>query len=254
MPRSDRALVAGRETAQRFAQRARSERRRKRGRWLAAGAVVVLIAAALVLVGRSSLLRVRTVEVTGAKRQPIVEVLAAAAVPARAPMWKLDLAAVRGRVAALPRVRTVSVSRQWPRNVRITISERLPVAVVTVPVGNPLIVDSGAAEIERLPTAPEGLLPVTLTAADLPDTAEARRPLVTAALTVAVALPAPVRARTARLLVASSEQVELVFTDGTRVQWGSADRSDRKAAVLTALLVTPHASYDVRAPETPAVR
>lgn len=255
MPSADsRHLVTGRETAQRFTQRARTERRRRQRRWLAAGAVVVLVAAALVLLARSSLLRVRSVTAAGTKRQPVEQLLTAAAVPVDAPMWRLDTSAIRDRVAALPRVRTVSVSRSWPRTVRISITERQPVAVVQPPAGNPVVVDSGAAEIERVPTAPAGLLPINLAAADLPDTPEARRPLVSAALMVAVALPPQVRARTGLIKVDSTERIELVFSDGTLVQWGSAARSDRKAEVLVALLRTPHASYDVRAPETPAFR
>jgi cell division protein FtsQ len=255
MPRADgRDVVAGRETAHRFAQRARARRRHRQRQWIVAGLVIVAIAASGVVVARSALVRVGTVSVSGTSRQPVDEVISAAAVRIGTPMWSLDTAAIRDRVATLPRIRTVSVARHWPRTVRITITERQPVAVVTPTSGTAVVVDSGAAEIERVAAEPAGLLRITLTRAGLPDTAEARRPLVSAALAVAVALPPPVRARTGVIRVESTEQIELVFTDGTIVQWGSADRSERKAAVLSALLVTPHSLYDVRAPETPAVR
>ena len=223
-------------------------------RWLVAGAVAGLLTAGIVLIGRSSLLRVRTVDVTGGNRQGVAAISAAAAVPAGAPMWTLDVAAVRRRVAALPRVRTVTVIRNWPTTVLIKITERQPVAVVTVPAGAPVVVDSAAAEIERVPAPPVGLLPIALTATGLADTQQARRPLVTAALAVAAALPAQIRSRVALVRLSSGEQVELVFADGTVIRWGSAAESERKAAVLTALLRTPYQMYDVRAPESPAVR
>lgn len=248
------ADVTGRETAHRFAQRVRAERRRRQRRWLVSAAVLVVAAVAVTLVGRSSLLRVGTVDVKGATRSPAAEVLAAASVRAEAPMWRLDTAAVRRRVESLPRVRTAVVSRSWPRTIRIVITERQPVAAAKLPKGGVVVVDNGGAEIERVVTPPAGLLPITLTSADLADTAQARRPLVTAALTVAVALPPPIRSRVVLVKVASTESVQLVLSDGKVVQWGSADRSARKAAVLTALLATPYTSYDVSAPESPAVR
>lgn len=247
-------VLAGRETAHRFAQRARAERRVRRRRWFAVGGAVLLVAATLAVVARSSLLRVGSVEVSGARRQPVAELLAAARVPPGTPMWSLDTDRVAARVAALPRVRSARVSRSWPRLVRITITERQPVAVVAIPGLPHVVVDSGAAEVERLPAPPNGLLKIQLTAPDLPDTPQARQPLVSTALTVAVALPPALRARLASIKVSSIEAIELLLTDGSVVHWGSADRSDRKAAVLTALLVTRHAAYDVRAPETPSVR
>ncbi|MEO6713420.1 MAG: FtsQ-type POTRA domain-containing protein [Mycobacteriales bacterium] len=251
---SPRTLVAGRETAQRFAQRARAERRRRQRLVLALVGAFCLIAGGVALVARSSLLRVETVEVTGAKRQPAADVVAAAAVPDGAAMWLLDTDAVGRRVAALPRVRSAMVTRAWPRTVRITVSERVPVAVVATAAGDHVVVDSGAAEIERLATAPAGLLAVRLTAPDLPDTAPARGPLISTALAVAVALPPAVRARVELVTVSSTEDVSLQLAGGALVHWGSAELPERKAAVLTALLATPHQLYDVRAPDTPAFR
>ncbi|MDQ1709979.1 MAG: cell division protein FtsQ, partial [Frankiaceae bacterium] len=159
-----RTVVAGRETAHRFAQRARSERRRKQRIWLAAAAAVLLVVGCAGAVARSSLVRVRSVVVTGTKRQPVGDVLSAAAVTDGAPMWTLDTGAVRRRVAALPRLRTVAVSRSWPHTVRIAVTERTPVAVVAPPGAGQIVVDSGGAEIERLAAAPPGLLRVRLTA------------------------------------------------------------------------------------------
>lgn len=256
MPAADRGrtLLAGRETAHRFAQRARAERRRRRRIALAVAAVLAVLAGGAAFLARSSVLRVESVVVSGARRQPVPEVLAAARVPAGEPMWTLDTESIRQRVATLPRLRSVSVSRQWPRTVRITVAERQPVAVAALPSGGHVVVDSGAAEIERLPAAPDGLLRVRLDAPGLADDAAARRPLVTSALAVAVALPPPVRARVESVTVASTEAVSLRLTGGAVVQWGSPARSERKAQVLTALLVTPYQLYDVRAPDTPAVR
>jgi cell division protein FtsQ len=47
--------------------------------------------------------------------------------------------------------------------------------------------------------------------------------------------------------------VQLALKGGKTVKWGSADESERKAAVLAALLTRPGKVYDVAAPDAPAV-
>lgn len=248
------AAVGGRETSHRFAERVRGERRRRRRRWLAAGGVLVILGTSVVFLARSAVFRVQSVVVSGAKRQPVDEVLRAAGIRPGAPMWTLDPSRAGTRVGTLPRIRSVTVTRSWPRRVDIAITERQPVAVVAAPPGGHLVVDSGAAEIERLAGPPAGLLAISLIGQELADTAEARRPLVTAALSVAVVLPKSIRARLAKITVVSVEQIDVILTDSSVVHWGNASRSERKAAVLAALLATRHAVYDVRAPDTPSVR
>ncbi len=46
------------------------------------------------------------------------------------PLARLDLDAVRGRVASLPAVKSVRVTRAWPHGVAIAVTERVAVAVV----------------------------------------------------------------------------------------------------------------------------
>ena len=249
------AASTGRESAGRFAQRARDERRRRRRVWLALAGLVITVAGTLVLVGRSGVVRVQSVQVAGERRYPASEVIAAAAITPAAPMWRLDERGVRDRVAALPWVDTVTVTRQWPRTVRISVTERQPVAVVTATATTGWLVDATGVEIAAVTHPPAaGLLLVALTERQVGLTPQTRRPLVTAALAVAAALPPPLRARVAGIDGISTQRITVRLTDGKTVSWGNAERSDRKAAVLTALLVTPYAVYDVSAPEAPAVR
>jgi len=249
------APSSGRESAGRFAQRARDERRRRRRRWLALAGLVAVVAGTVVLVARSGLLRVQSVVVAGERRQSAADVIAAAAIPPAAPMWQIDPGALRDRVAALPWVSTVTVTRSWPRTVRISVTERQPVAVVTTASSGSWLVDATGVEIVGVThTEGLGLLAVQLTDRLATTTPQARRPLVGAALAVAGAMPPQLRARVAAVAVASAQRITVLLTDGKTVNWGNAERSDRKSAVLTALLVTPYASYDVSAPEAPAVR
>ena len=48
------------------------------------------------------------------------------------PLMRVDLAGAERRIGALAVVKTVSVTRQWPHGVLISIQERVPIAVVDI--------------------------------------------------------------------------------------------------------------------------
>lgn len=233
-------------TAARFTDRVRAERRRRRVRWLAAACVLAGLAVAVVLVRRSELLRVAHVEVSGVTRLTAAQVRHAAGVPEGAEMASVDLDAVRRRVRALPAVRRVMVRRDWPRTIEIRIVERRPVAAIAEG-GSFHLVDADGVRIATVARVPKGVALVRLG----PRAAPA---LVDDALRVVAALPAELRRRVSSIQVTSADGIELRTTDGDIVVWGSAEHSDRKAAVLAALLRHPGSRYDVSAPDAPAYR
>lgn len=243
---SDLRTVGRRTTADRFAERRRSERRQRQRKWAVAAIVLSVLIGSVSLLARSSLLRVDSVTVTGHRRQPAKDIIATASVPRGTPMWSVDLSAVRRRVEAMPRVRRAVVARDWPRTIRITVVERVPVAVVVAGTGLRLI-DGDGVHIEPVHTPPAGLMTIRLS----PSAASGD---VREALIVVRALPAAIRGRVRGVRVDSAESIELALTDGSNVDWGSADNSPRKAAVLLTLLKTRSRHYDVRAPELPALR
>jgi cell division septal protein FtsQ len=69
---------------------------------------------------------VGAVEIQGASRVPVADVLAAAAIPAGANLWRIDAAGVTGRVTALPGVRRAEIVRELPNRVTIRVEERQP--------------------------------------------------------------------------------------------------------------------------------
>jgi cell division protein FtsQ len=210
------------------------------------GLVLVLGGTAGWVVLESTLMSVRAVEVTGTSRVTPAEVLAAADVAPATPLARLDTDAVARRVAALVAVRTVSVSRQWPRSVQIVVQERVPAAVQRRG-SSYLLVDPEGVAFDTVRRRPKGLPLVTAPAA-------AGEPAFRAALAVLTSVPAPVRRQLLEVRAASPEQVTLRLTRGRTVMWGSPDRGDRKAAVLTALLSRRARVYDVSAPDAPTTR
>jgi cell division protein FtsQ len=71
---------------------------------------------------------------------------------------------------------------------------------------------------------------------------------------VARELPPELRKIVRRIGAATPDRVELQLAGGARVDWGSGADTPRKAEVLLALLSQKASGYDVRSPETPAVR
>ena len=86
--------------------------------WLGALLAVVLLVAGAYVVWFSPLLATEEVSVTGTGALAPVQVREAARVPIGEPLARLDLDAVRGRVASLPEVKSVRVTRAWPHGSR----------------------------------------------------------------------------------------------------------------------------------------
>lgn len=232
------------------AQRGPRSYRRRRLAAAALAALVLVVGVGLgtrVLLYESGLAEVEGVEVRGAVTVPAADVVSAAAVENRVALAAVDTGAVAGRVAGLPEVAAVEVGRDWPHTVTVTVTERVPVAVAGSSVTQGDLVDStglayapprGATDLPRLDFAPVA----------------PGEPATVAALAVLGALPDRVSADLETVDVTASGQLVLGLTDDRRVQWGSAARSQEKAAVLVALLTQPGRTYDVASPELPTIR
>jgi cell division protein FtsQ len=235
------------ERAQRqFARRQRSVRRRGRLPWLIGGLFVVLAGAAVWAVYFSSYLAVSTVQVRGVHEVPRSTVLSAARVPVGDQMIRVDTAAIARRIRAITEVADAKVSRAWPDRVVITVTERVPVAVVTDGSRYELV-DAGGVEFRTVPKRPADL-PVALV------TGPRRDVTVRSVVAVSAALPQALRSRVTSITAGSPDSITLRLDHGVKVVWGSSEQSDRKAAVLTALMRRDARVYDVSAPDLPVTQ
>jgi cell division protein FtsQ len=225
------------EAATRFTE---PTRRRRYRRWLIGAGAVLLVGLAVWVVWFSPLLSVREVRVLGAVNVSSESVLQAAAVPAGVPLARVDVAGVTARVSALPRVASVEVRRGWPNVLVVVVTERVPLAVVPDAAGYSYLDATGTsfASVARVPRG----LPVVKAASD-----DALR----SAAAVVAALPATLRAAVSTVTAGTHDDIVLTLASGPTVRWGSAEQSDRKAAVLAALLKVKASSYDVSAPDLP---
>ncbi|MFC7548459.1 cell division protein FtsQ/DivIB [Plantactinospora sp. GCM10030261] len=234
-------------TARRFMRRARRRRLRAALPWLAsAGVVAVLAVAGWIVVGTGAF-GVREVRVAGADLLSDVEVRTAAAVPAGVPLARVDLAAVRERVAALPQVDRVTVGREWPHTLRVEIVERTPLLAVPREDGF-AVLDAEGVVFQTVRSRPPDV-PVARIAQPGPTD-----PATHAAVTVFGSLTTELRQRTAELTAASPARITLLLTDGRTVVWGDASQGEAKAKVAVALLAGKGDVIDVSAPDVVTIR
>ncbi len=242
---------------QRVGRRVRSAvARPPRRRWpwaLAVFLVLALVAGAAYVAYRTPVLGVHTVAVSATAGQlpddVRGEVVAAAEVATDTPLITVNLESVRRRVLAVPQVASASVSRHWPNELRITVSERTAVAATRAN-GALWLLDATGVPYLKLGTAaaPAGLLTIELA------TPGAGDPATLAALAVVGQLTAPTRNQVAAVSAPSAYRVVLTLRDGRVVVWGSAERGAKKMQILPALLAQPGHTFDLSDPDLVTVK
>jgi cell division protein FtsQ len=226
-------------------ERRLARRRFLRRRWIAIGILAGITVVAWAVLS-TSLFGVRSVDVVGVTTIPAEVVRSAAAIEPGTPLVRLDTDEVSARVARLPKVFAVEVSRSFPGTVEITVTERSPVAVVTRPDGVHLV-DGTGLDYEVAKQNPGGLPELAVTDVRPDD------PATRAAVDVLAAVPPQLRAQVVTVSARTAGSVELSLADGRTVRWGSAADSERKGAVLAPLLTRPGMIYDVATPDFPTV-
>jgi cell division protein FtsQ len=216
-----------------------------RRRWvrilIGVGALAVAVAVGWLLLF-SSVFGVSRVVVSGGSDAVTAEVRRQAAISPGEPLLRVDAGDVADRIVTrVPNLEQVTVTRDWPRTLRVQVTPRRPLLAVQTP--------SGWALLDR-----EGVVVTTVTAppAALPTLPDAGSPAAGAtAATVLTALPAKLGPQVAAVSAISPESISVHLRDGRTIVWGSANDNDKKARVLQALLSVKARVYDVSAPDLP---
>lgn len=223
--------------------RARSLRRKV---FLVATAVVVVLGGLGAALWFSPMMSVRQVEYVGDGFLTAEEVLPVAGIADGTPLLRVDTAAAAKRVAGIPRVAEARVQREYPSTVRVTVRERIPVVFFDSPDGTHLMDATGVDyAVEPPPFGVVRLVTPTPTEADH---------ATQAALEVLGSLPEAVRVQVSEVAAPTISSVSVTLVDGRVVVWGGVDDSERKSAVVSALLTQPGRIFDVSSPELPTVK
>lgn len=228
-----------------------ARRRRRR-----IGAVLGVLAALAVLAGvlfLSPALAVRDVSVRGAELTDPARVESALEVYRGVPLTRISKDEVRERVGRIPQVRSIEVLLEPPHHLVVALHERVPVAAIED--GDEfVVVDSEGVALMTAGSAEEAGVPVVTGGRDV---LESER--FDAIADVLAALPESVLAQLRTASAESLSSVELAFTDGRTVVWGTAEDSELKSQVLRELVEARGAgsgveTYDVSSPTRPVVR
>jgi cell division protein FtsQ len=218
-------------------------------------AAVLVVGAVVWLLLASPVLGVSTVQVDGVTTLPADQVRETAGIEPGTPLLRVDVDAARERVARLPQVASVEVTRGWPRTVVVTVVERVPIAIVGTP-GRRSLVDAEGVLFDTVTgEPPAGVVPLQVAAPGPGD------PATMAGLAAVEALPGDLRRQVTSAAATTAEDVSLTLADGTLVRWGGPEQSDAKATALAALLeqladgdLEPAATIDVSTPEAVVLR
>ncbi|WP_037304265.1 cell division protein FtsQ/DivIB [Amycolatopsis orientalis] len=223
-------------------------RKEMRRRWVALLSVLTVIAL-VYLLWFSSMLGVRQVDVVGANSVPADQIRATAAVPDQKPMLRLDTDEIRDRVAQMPGIATVDVSRSWPGTLEITVTERAAIAFFdSGPGGDGVhLVDGGGVVFKTVKERLAGLPELKLMSVSADD------PVTRAVTGVLGVIPQQLLKQVTTATAKTPGSVEFTLADGKTVRWGTSADTERKAKVLAALLTREGKVFDVSAPDLPTV-
>ncbi|MBB1029374.1 FtsQ-type POTRA domain-containing protein [Dietzia sp. SLG310A2-38A2] len=232
------------------AVRATLRRRRRRTNRIYVGLGVALV---VLLVGYIALyflpvFSVREVRVVGTRTIPVEAVTERAAVSPGTPLLQVDTHAVARRVAGIPRVDQVTVTRDYPSNLRIELIERTALVVVEVDGARHLVDGQGIdfGQGDPPPGTPE--LTVGQEArSDLPG-------IVRDLSTVFAEVRGTAGQEIASVDVETPASIVLTLVDGRTVEWGAAGRDHEKAVALQMVLEQPGQVWNVSNPALPASR
>jgi cell division protein FtsQ len=255
---ADRPPIDPRLRARMIAVRRQAGRRRLKSAGIAGIVVAVLALAAIAT--RLPILSVSSVRVTGATyTDPAVVAEVVQAIDGSS-MLSVDLGSARHRIEASPWVKRVSITKDWPRGVRIDIAERMPVAGYLATDGQFRVIDDEGRVIAALagqPTAYPAIVPTGRAYGGGPALAPGQQAPTAIADAGRLVRVLPDELRTAVVEVGVNEvgDLELHLRPQGTVLLGSSDQLREKLISVLAVLhdvdPTSIGTLDVRAPAKP---
>jgi cell division protein FtsQ len=228
-----------------------AEPRRTRTRWRAAFFVLAgvgIVAGVVWALFGSRLLVVRSITVTGEHLVTSAQVMAAADVPLGTSLISVDTGLVARRVEGIRQVASVTVSKDWPDHLTITVRERVPVVAVRMAGGGYDLVDPGGVLVVWSRTNP-ARLPLYQTSV-AGGALRGNPGLATAAAVLAELSPALSKQVAEVGAPGAASQVLLGLRDGKTVLWGGTDYAAQKNRELAVFLRGAARYIDVSAPGT----
>ena len=228
-------------------------KRRRKAVWIAVVSAAVAVALFFVFLFYSPVLAVKTVVVEGTSLLPREQAEAALAPLTGQTLPTISDADVEALLKDRPEIEKIDVAAEPPSTLVVTVTERIPVAVLQDGAQHVLIDEQG----RRLAVAADrASVPLPLIDGGTEAVNAQVFPTITSVL---AALPTQVLGKLESASAGTVDSVELKLASGQTVFWGSADANAAKAQVLEALMRMeatdpPVQVYDVSTPDRPVTR
>lgn len=225
--------------------------RRRRNIWIGVGVALLVTVAGTAGAAYSPLFAVERIDVVGTSELDVAAVTDALGGQLGTPLALVDDSAVKAALVRFPLVESYTLEARPPHDLVVNVVERTPIGAIQGAAGF-TVVDAAGVALSTTPDAPTGQ-PV-LDIAEGTGSAAFR-----AAGRVVRALPDAVRAQVTGVSASTPDDVTLTLgASGSRVVWGSAERSAEKAIVLDRLMQKSPPDrakeYDVTSPDAGVVR
>lgn len=219
----------------------------KRGRkraLISLGACAAVLAALAAVAPFTSVMPVRSVAVEGNHILTADHVEELAAIPSETPMGRVNLTNAANSVASDPWVKSVTVSRNWPSTIDISLSEHAAVAFVAQADGTHLIDEDGVDFLVADPP-PEAIELVNAPVQDVTEMADV------------VAIAASISSRARQAIAAIEVQPDnyvLRTVDNKRITWGASEDNENKSYALEAVLQMEGTEFNIVNPQLVGVK
>lgn len=167
------------------------------------------------------------------------------------PLPRLNTTSLRNAMLEVRGVRTVTITRHWPRGLAVVVESRRPVAAVADSVRGDgyILLDSEAVQVGRANKLPKDLPKV-----EIPVGAENRQ-ILESVLVVLEAMPSSLERELASVSAKTQDDITLELRDGVSVRWGNSSNNALKATVLDVVRSDEQnadvTNFDVSAPSAP---
>ncbi len=206
-------------------------------------ALLLAITASIAYIGwYSNFLIVKKVEVRGNQVVAEDSILQLAQIQPNIQLLRVNINDTSQRLLTISQIKKVDIRRGWPSTIVIDVVERIPLAITDIPEGRYLVDDSGVA---YQPVTPEANFPLVY---GLDDQSRS------IGIKAWQSFPAWLQAEVVSTTVDNPNAIWFLLNSGRRVNWGSLEKAEEKAAVLKVLRRMAATTYDVTTPEVPVVK
>lgn len=202
------------------------------------------------ILGWSSLLEIRTIEVSGiqgSKTLTAKKIIKKSGIKRGDKLARVNSGMVARALKEYPEIARVEVNRKPMHTLEISVTTRSVDLAIASGNGKYLLSDITGITFAEVNRAPRGIPIIT-----------GDRRFLADGMDIYLALPTKIRARVEKIALPSSASISFSLRGGLSILWGSATDREAKLTVLEALLAAPENKkarfIDIATPLTPTVR